>query len=529
MTLYNAYVTGLDLTFETDIEFSGASIPDIIKMEMPKITGFEFEVPVQALPIFFNSLDSEWALTETVFTTSTSFSVSNTTGISVNDYLWIGIELVKVTSVVLGVIDVDRAQKGTVKGGYEKTLDTEFYLYKYPKTLIGLIVELRDTTTENTLGVGVIAKDPEVESWVAKIECDDLLSTLETEVTYRKQDEVSNLEDIVFAIQTGTPPRFANKNCVSKLSGYCDSTWTFIQRKVQSIQFLTQNPPFKDFKEALTAVQRFTGHILVFDPTSSKYRFIQLTESTSVQTKLQTSLLDFADIESSCKSSRLPLISSVKITRSKNLALPEESDVDVWVLPYASGLGGGQLEYDFSGYFFQESISQDIALFFLRQYSIFYAKLEIPSHPILARELIPGQFIEATDIDEFYTFQDISNIALYIGMDNGVMIFYISSTSLKYPISPALPVTVTGTSATATFRTNSGLYKISDFIDYEDKLACRLSTFADSASIEYYVKDEYLRFVNSSGTIYKRRIGSCLLYTSPSPRDGLLSRMPSSA
>ena len=27
----------------------------------------------------------------------------------------------------------------------------------------------------------------------------------------------------------------------------------------------------------------------------------------------------------------------------------------------------------------------------------------------------------------------------------------------------------------------------------------------------------------------KARVGSCLLYTSPSPRDGLLSRMPSSA
>ena len=28
---------------------------------------------------------------------------------------------------------------------------------------------------------------------------------------------------------------------------------------------------------------------------------------------------------------------------------------------------------------------------------------------------------------------------------------------------------------------------------------------------------------------YKTQIASCLLYTSPSPRDGLLSRMPSSA
>ena len=30
-------------------------------------------------------------------------------------------------------------------------------------------------------------------------------------------------------------------------------------------------------------------------------------------------------------------------------------------------------------------------------------------------------------------------------------------------------------------------------------------------------------------TITIRNTGSCLLYTSPSPRDGLLSRMPSSA
>ena len=29
--------------------------------------------------------------------------------------------------------------------------------------------------------------------------------------------------------------------------------------------------------------------------------------------------------------------------------------------------------------------------------------------------------------------------------------------------------------------------------------------------------------------IYQDKTGTCLLYTSPSPRDGLLSRMPSSA
>jgi len=503
VTLYNAYIAGINQNFETDIDFSGASIPDILQMEMPKVTGFEIEIPVQVLPIPFATTDNEWALIQSVTPTTTSFYIDSTTGIMVDDYLWVGIEVVKVTSIGAGVIDVDRAQRDTLASGYTKTPDTTFYLYKYPKTLVGLIVELSEIQSGNLLSVGVITKDPEVVGLIAKIECDDLLTTLETEIVYRKQDQVSNLEDIVFATQTGTPPRFANGNCVTKLKKYCDDSWIYIQRKVQNIEFLTSNPPFKDFKEALTAVQRFTSHIIVFDPTIGKYKFMQLTESTSLQTKLEISLLDFADIEASAKATRLPLISSVKIVRAKNKALPNETAESVWVLPYASGLGGGQLVYDFSGYFFQESVAQEIALFFLRQYSIFYAKLEIPSHPILARELQPGQFIQATDIEEFYTFQDISDVALYIGMDNGVMIFYIASTSLKYPVSPALPMSVSGTSTIATFYTNSNLYKISDYIDYTDRLLCNLA----GGSIEYYVAGEYLVFVHSSsGAMHERQI-----------------------
>ena len=34
---------------------------------------------------------------------------------------------------------------------------------------------------------------------------------------------------------------------------------------------------------------------------------------------------------------------------------------------------------------------------------------------------------------------------------------------------------------------------------------------------------------NKIEALFQRRIDDCLLYTSPSPRDGLLSRMPSSA
>ena len=45
-----------------------------------------------------------------------------------------------------------------------------------------------------------------------------------------------------------------------------------------------------------------------------------------------------------------------------------------------------------------------------------------------------------------------------------------------------------------------------------------------------YTAEEVVRLRGSLQPEYTlARVGACLLYTSPSPRDGLLSRMPSSA
>ena len=44
------------------------------------------------------------------------------------------------------------------------------------------------------------------------------------------------------------------------------------------------------------------------------------------------------------------------------------------------------------------------------------------------------------------------------------------------------------------------------------------------------VREAGLRFLNENDAVeFEIQDGDCLLYTSPSPRDGLLSRMPSSA
>ena len=49
------------------------------------------------------------------------------------------------------------------------------------------------------------------------------------------------------------------------------------------------------------------------------------------------------------------------------------------------------------------------------------------------------------------------------------------------------------------------------------------------APLELIPGDEDARKEQIIRAVYKQVLGNCLLYTSPSPRDGLLSRMPSSA
>ena len=57
----------------------------------------------------------------------------------------------------------------------------------------------------------------------------------------------------------------------------------------------------------------------------------------------------------------------------------------------------------------------------------------------------------------------------------------------------------------------------------------KIGGWAQLGSIELTGRNTAIHhFVNASGIKYAA-LGTCLLYTSPSPRDGLLSRMPSSA
>ena len=48
-------------------------------------------------------------------------------------------------------------------------------------------------------------------------------------------------------------------------------------------------------------------------------------------------------------------------------------------------------------------------------------------------------------------------------------------------------------------------------------------------SFQYAIMDFYTRYHHMNGTDAYWQVGTCLLYTSPSPRDKRQSRMPSSA
>ena len=83
----------------------------------------------------------------------------------------------------------------------------------------------------------------------------------------------------------------------------------------------------------------------------------------------------------------------------------------------------------------------------------------------------------------------------------------------------------------------SGKTSLAESILFLTEVTDRLGKVGDTSSIMDYDPDEIKRghSINSSVAFCEfnskkiNLIDTCLLYTSPSPRDGLLSRMPSSA
>ena len=76
-------------------------------------------------------------------------------------------------------------------------------------------------------------------------------------------------------------------------------------------------------------------------------------------------------------------------------------------------------------------------------------------------------------------------------------------------------------------------YRSRDFtieLDTTVKIRNLLITLAhEMVHVKQWAKDEMYEYTNTMGLVRFKGEKICLLYTSPSPRDGLLSRMPSSA
>mgnify|MGYP003324879334 CR=1 FL=1 len=76
-----------------------------------------------------------------------------------------------------------------------------------------------------------------------------------------------------------------------------------------------------------------------------------------------------------------------------------------------------------------------------------------------------------------------------------------------------------------TYNASEGFFAIQDQLDKKDMLLM----LDYGIFYEFIKKEDFYQNSYNTITLENTEAGTCLLYTSPSPRDGLLSRMPSSA
>lgn len=460
VTMFNVFENQIcEIDYKTDLQI------DLSSFEFPEISGFEFSLPINVVPNSFNSDEIQLEiLTEKINRTTTIINVSNGALVSVNDYLWLGNEVVKVTNIATNDLTILRGQKETIANNYQRKdeLGIKLYLYKYPVWFTGKLVKI-ESENFNITQYGIIDKEPTFKKGQVNFSCSDVSKSLECKLPTFFDNKEKMIERVFLfpflvwlkdANQTSydsydsIPEFFAFTDFVIPSSDLFNSNTNFN---------ITQIDSFKDFLEMLLK----TSKSIVFLKNNGDYSLRQITPSLSFESDTEIKMLDYMDISGGYSINKFENIKTISFTYNNKKDENKKINVNITNI-----LFGKQLEIDLSA-FYNINITAIYSLLtrYFYDTSFVYAVVEIESTKMLSNDLIIGKIYKYTDVLN-YSFQDVSEYCMYLGFDNDTMRFAILKNFTKTLISPAIPVKVTSAGPVCHFGWIGDEYSDFDLIDF---------------------------------------------------------------
>jgi hypothetical protein len=460
VTMFNVFEDQIcDIDYKTDLQI------DLSSFEFPEISGFEFSLPFNVVPNSFNSDEIQLEiLTEKIDRATTTINVTDGSLVSVNDYLWLGNEVIKVTNIATNDLTIERGQKGTIANNYQRKdeLGVKLYLYKYPVWFSGKLVKI-ESENFNIIQYGIIDKEPSYKKGQVTFSCSDVSKSLDCKLpTF-----FDNKEKMVERVYLNTflswskhhlstwhdsydaiPEFFAFTNFVLPTSDLFNYNTNFDVTKIGS---------FKELFEILLKASKST----VYLGNDGKYSLRQITPSLSFETDTEIKMLDYMNISNGYSISKFENVKTISFSYNDNKEKEKKININITNI-----LFGKQLDIDLSA-FYHITITSIYSLLtrYFYDTSFVYAVVEVESTKMLSNDLIIGKVYKYTDVLN-YSFQDVSDYCMYLGFDNDTMRFAILKNFSKTLISPAIPVKLVDAGPVCHFGWIGDRYSDFDLIDF---------------------------------------------------------------
>jgi hypothetical protein len=481
-----------------NIKYIASPAINIEKMEAEEVAGFDFKLPKNIIGNLYDNDDIELKIEHDIEPYTTSVFLSSTSSLVSGDYYWIKNELVQVTVVSSTEISITRGEKGTFPNRYIKNDDREEYYYirKYPKSLIGQRVFLY--AGYDLLTIGLIKEQPKFNGSVLEFSCDNAISSLDVPFTIPLESEVVYNGNYDFL-------------SVQSLSIALNFNYLY-DEEIFNVYYDKEVPPILDYlsfpeilsimphSEYLTTIKysdmpkildfmnlyaKLNGSVFTWNHHLAKYTVIQISDISSLDNVANRTISKYVNIKSNYSSKPYSGIAQISIKLENNVKINLNS---INIMQFAKD---SILELDLTKYMdIRPRDVKDVLFFYSRLFSVIYSELTIPTHYSKFKDFKEGCFYNITDLDKFFTFQNISSKVFCLKKDEDKVTFLVTRNIVKNPIAPAIYGKMDST--------NKFLA-----INFRDYLDCMCSDI-ENAKIEYYdykyfMQDDIVEFIDSSG------------------------------
>lgn len=489
--LFNVSIFGIIEGVPVEIDYNADSKIDIESFELPDVSGFEFSLPANLVPILWNSANRQYLiLNQIVLRSDTEITVSDATGITANSYFWIGTEYIKVTNIVGNVLTISRGQNSTHINRHITNIETGILLYMntFPTSFVGLKVQLKEARTNNIYAIGTIESEPKFQNGLVSFSCADIIDSLDIDLPKFYNDDTEREICGLYSIISDTITDYQSSSDEYYLLGaipdffdYFNIWGLFLSGDVIKVNANVNTNDVGTYKDLMNILLKMTKSVLFFDRELSQYQTIQIAPTLSFETPEQIKMLDFLKADGSYSITKAENIKTVKFNYTQN-------GQDKKITANLTNIAFGKtLDIDLKG--FSNIDTKGIYSLILRYFydtSLYYEIIEIESSKVIISRLKIGQIYEFTDVLNF-SFQNISQKCMYLGNENDTLFFGIIRDFSKTLIAPAIPVTADG-SKDLTFGFANQDYKIQDFLN-TNSLNIGTSAFQNRGVGIYYFND----------------------------------------